>query len=86
MVADPADCGADVLQRRRKARLAAEPVVDRGHRETLPGQVVVEARSQRRQRMLLQLNEVYAKGVDPAEKRLLKAIKAKVRPTVKDRW
>jgi metal-responsive CopG/Arc/MetJ family transcriptional regulator len=41
---------------------------------------------QRRERMLLQLNEVYSKGADPAEKRLLKAIKAKVRPTVKDRW
>jgi hypothetical protein len=36
--------------------------------------------------MLLQLNEVYAKGADAAEKRLLKAIKTKVSPTVKDRW
>ena len=41
---------------------------------------------QRQERMLLQLNEVYAKGADAAEKRLLKAIKTKVSPTVKDRW
>jgi hypothetical protein len=41
---------------------------------------------QRRERMLLQLNEVYANGPEPAEKRLLNAIKAKVRRTVKDRW
>jgi metal-responsive CopG/Arc/MetJ family transcriptional regulator len=41
---------------------------------------------QRRERMLLRLNEVYASGVEPAEKRLLKGIKAKVRRTVKERW
>lgn len=41
---------------------------------------------QRRERMLLQLNEVYANGAEPAEKRLLKGIKAKVRRTLKDRW
>ena len=41
---------------------------------------------QRRERMLLQLNEVYANGAEPAEKRLLNGIKAKVRRTVKDRW
>jgi metal-responsive CopG/Arc/MetJ family transcriptional regulator len=40
----------------------------------------------RRERMLLQLNEVYVKGADPAEKRLSKAIKARVRATVQDRW
>jgi hypothetical protein len=36
--------------------------------------------------MLLRLNEVYASGVDPAEKRLVAEIKAKLRPTVKERW
>ena len=36
--------------------------------------------------MLLRLNEVYANGMEPAEKRLLKGIKAKVRRTVKERW
>ena len=41
---------------------------------------------QRRERMLLRLNEVYADRVEPAEKRLLKGIKAKVRRTVKERW
>jgi hypothetical protein len=41
---------------------------------------------QRREQMLLQLNEVYANGVEPAERRLLKGIKAKVRRTVKERW
>ena len=41
---------------------------------------------QRQERMLLRLNEVYANGVEPAEKRLLKGIKAKVRRTVKERW
>jgi len=51
VVADPADRGAHVVQRRREARLAAEPVVDRGHREALPGQVVVEARPQHGQRV-----------------------------------
>jgi metal-responsive CopG/Arc/MetJ family transcriptional regulator len=41
---------------------------------------------QRRERMLLLLNEVYANRVEPAEKRLLKGIKAKVRRVVKERW
>ena len=41
---------------------------------------------QRREQMLLRLNEVYANGVEPAEKRLLKGIKAKVRRTAKERW
>lgn len=40
----------------------------------------------RREQMLRQLNEVYAAGMEPAEKPLLKAIKAKVRRTVKERW
>ena len=35
--------------------------------------------------MLLRLNEVYAGGMEPAEKPLLKGIKAKVR-RVKERW
>ena len=39
-----------------------------------------------RERMLLQLNEVYAKSAEPAEKRLLKGIKGKVRAAVKERW
>jgi len=41
---------------------------------------------QRREEMLLRLNEVYANGLDPAEKRLLGRIKAKVRSTVKESW
>jgi metal-responsive CopG/Arc/MetJ family transcriptional regulator len=41
---------------------------------------------QRRERMLLRLNEVYADHVEPAEKRLLKGIKVKVRRTVKEHW
>jgi hypothetical protein len=36
--------------------------------------------------MLLRLNEVYANGVDPADKRLVARIKNKLRPTVKERW
>jgi metal-responsive CopG/Arc/MetJ family transcriptional regulator len=40
----------------------------------------------RREQMLLRLNEVYANGVEVAEKRLLKGIKAKVRGAVKERW
>ena len=40
----------------------------------------------RREEMLLRLNEVYASGVDPAEKRLVARIKIKFRPTVKERW
>jgi hypothetical protein len=34
----------------------------------------------RQDQMLLRLNEVYAGGLEPAEKGLLKRIKAKVRP------
>jgi metal-responsive CopG/Arc/MetJ family transcriptional regulator len=41
---------------------------------------------QRREQMLLRLNEVYAEGMEPAEKPLLKGIKAKVRRAVKERW
>ncbi|HWF45988.1 MAG TPA: hypothetical protein VG168_03195 [Bryobacteraceae bacterium] len=41
---------------------------------------------QRREQMLLRLNEVYAGGIEPAEKRLLRGIKAKIRRTVKERW
>jgi metal-responsive CopG/Arc/MetJ family transcriptional regulator len=41
---------------------------------------------QRREEMLLRLNEVYANGVDPAEIRLVARIKNKLRPTVKERW
>ncbi len=41
---------------------------------------------QRREQMLLRLNEVYSEGVEPAETRLLKGIKAKVRRAVKERW
>jgi predicted transcriptional regulator len=43
-------------------------------------------RRQRREQMLLRLNEVYANGMEPAEKRLLKGIKTRVRRTVKERW
>ena len=41
---------------------------------------------QRREQMLLRLNEVYSDGLEPAEKPLLKGIKAKVRRVVKQRW
>ena len=41
---------------------------------------------QRREQMLFRLNEVYANGVERAEKRLLKGIKAKVSRAVKERW
>jgi metal-responsive CopG/Arc/MetJ family transcriptional regulator len=41
---------------------------------------------QRREEMLRRLNEVYANGVDPAEKRLVARIKNKLRPTLKERW
>ena len=40
----------------------------------------------RQQNILRQLNEVYAGGLKPTEKRLLNRIKVKVRRTVKDRW
>jgi metal-responsive CopG/Arc/MetJ family transcriptional regulator len=38
------------------------------------------------EQMLSRLNEVYADPIEPAEKRLLKGIKAKARGAVKDRW
>ncbi len=41
---------------------------------------------QRQEQMLLRLNEVYAEGMEPAERPLLKGIKAKVRRAVKERW
>lgn len=41
---------------------------------------------QRREQILERLNEVYGEGMAPAEKRLLKRIKTKVRRAVKDRW
>jgi len=41
---------------------------------------------QRREQMLHRLNEVYADGMEPAEKRLLAGMKARVRPAVKERW
>ena len=41
---------------------------------------------QREERMLLQLNEVYAGGAEAAEEHLLKGIKSRVRRTLKDRW
>ena len=40
----------------------------------------------REEQMLRLLNEVYEDKPDPREKHLLKAIKATVRPVVKDRW
>jgi len=40
----------------------------------------------RRDQMLQRLNEVYANNPEPAERRVLKEIKAKARRTVKDRW
>jgi hypothetical protein len=41
---------------------------------------------QRREQMLLRLNEVYGDGAAPGERALLKGIKATVRRTIKDRW
>jgi len=41
---------------------------------------------QRKEQMLLRLNVVYAKAPLPAEIRLLKGIKSKVRQRVKERW
>jgi hypothetical protein len=41
---------------------------------------------QRRERMLRQLNEVYAAGMEPADAPLLKGIRDKVRRAVKERW
>jgi len=43
-------------------------------------------RRQREEQMLLRLNEVYAGGVRPAEKRLVNSFKTKVRATIKERW
>ncbi len=43
-------------------------------------------RQHREEQMLRQLNEVYTGGMRPAEKRLLKSVKAKARATVKERW
>ena len=41
---------------------------------------------QRKEQMLLRLNQVYADGLEPAETTLLKGIKAKVRRATKERW
>jgi metal-responsive CopG/Arc/MetJ family transcriptional regulator len=41
---------------------------------------------QRQEQMLRRLNEVYANQPEPAEKRLLRGIKAKVRRTWKEHW
>jgi len=41
---------------------------------------------QRKEQMLIRLNDVYAKSPVPAEIRVLKGIKAKARATVKERW
>ena len=41
---------------------------------------------QRREKILHQLNEVYAEGMEPTEEPLLKGIKRKVRRVVKQRW
>ena len=40
----------------------------------------------RREQMLHQLNEVYAKSMSPAEQSVLKGIKSKVRRAVGERW
>ena len=41
---------------------------------------------QRKEQMPRRLNEVYANGLEPAEKGLLKGIRTRVRRTVKERW
>ncbi|MBZ5609118.1 MAG: hypothetical protein LAP38_12725 [Acidobacteriia bacterium] len=41
---------------------------------------------QRREQMLLSLNQVYASAPEPADQRLLKGIKGKVRRAVKESW
>jgi len=47
---------------------------------------VAEFFERRRQdEMLLQLNQIYAEGLEPAERRLLKGMKAKVRRVVRER-
>jgi metal-responsive CopG/Arc/MetJ family transcriptional regulator len=43
-------------------------------------------RRQRQDQMLLRLNEIYANDTEPAEKGLLKGIKAKSRRAMKDPW
>jgi metal-responsive CopG/Arc/MetJ family transcriptional regulator len=40
----------------------------------------------RQEQMLRQLNEVYANGMEPAEKRSVEGIKAKVGRTLKEGW
>lgn len=41
---------------------------------------------QRKEQMLRRLNEVYANGLEPGEKGLLKGIRTRARRMVKDRW
>ena len=41
---------------------------------------------QRQEKLLHQLNEVYGREVDPAEKRLLTGMKSKFRSSVKENW
>ena len=41
---------------------------------------------QRQDQMLIRLNQVYGGGTAPAEKRLLKGIKAKAGRVLKERW
>ena len=41
---------------------------------------------QRQEQMFLQLNKVYANEAEPANDRLVKGIKAKVRRTITERW
>jgi len=56
-------------------------------RSRLFGLAVVDfLQRQRREQMLLRLNEVYGNGEEPSERRLVKGIKAKIRRTVKESW
>jgi metal-responsive CopG/Arc/MetJ family transcriptional regulator len=48
--------------------------------------VVDFLKRQRDEQMLARLNEVYATGMAPSEKRLLKGMKAKFRQVEMDRW
>jgi hypothetical protein len=48
--------------------------------------VRVFLRMHRQEQMLARLNKVHATGLEPAEKRLLKGIKTRVRRTVKEGW
>ena len=41
---------------------------------------------QRQEQMLRRLNEVYANAAEPAEKLLVKRIKAKAHSAIKERW